>query len=139
MARKKDIINYYPLTMVGGFFEEDYVEDFQKAYDTTGECYRLPVYLEKFFKNFDYSKHPDYLQNIMCLHNVNMNFNKDEEYEGEGFYIGVPLLLAPEHLSVKRVAIDVRELMIDMKLIDKKAHPDSIVTISKVIKEIIYA
>lgn len=129
----KVIFDHYPFVIVGGFFEWDYVDDVSAH---IAECLRVPVFLEELFNKFDFSNHPEYLKNVISICSSAMKVNHKQHSEDHGYYIGIPITFLPEHISIKRASIDVRNLFIDMRILQKDAHPDSVALITKVVNDV---
>lgn len=129
MAKRK-IVKYYPFTAIGGFYEYEYLE-------ILADEHRLNIenYVDKVLTSFDYSNTPAYIKELLTIDNEQMVYNDSEDGDAqlEGVWMGVPVLMIPEHISPKRAAIDIREFMISCGLLPKDAHPDSITLFSRVV------
>jgi hypothetical protein len=65
-------------------------------------------FLSALFQAFDYKEVP-YMKNVIMLSTENCVFYPDEDFD-KGYFIGVDILELPEHLSKKRMKIDVRKI-----------------------------
>ena len=124
---------YYSLVLCGAFFTEEYVEFVKLSHDGYMSAnVDNTDFLQKFFTKVDYSKHTNYTKEMVIIHSDDILY--DEDIEEKGWYIGIPLYDIPEHLSIKRVCIDVRNLLTDSKFVDNDIPADAITIFSKVLK-----
>lgn len=132
--RKKYETHYFPITMVGGFFEEDYLLDFKELVMKDTSKTSILDFLSKYLEQYNLSMFPEYAKTFTIIHNQNFNENPGESNGEPGFYIGVNIFSIPEHFSIKRARIDIRGALVTCGLIDPEAHTDSITLFSDVIK-----
>lgn len=132
--RKKYETHCFPMTMVGGFFEEDYILDFKEYVLKDTAKKDLTLFLTRHIESFDFSTFPDYVKAITVVHNENFNTNPGELPNVRGFAIGVSINNISEQYSVKRARIDIRNALILTGLVDPEAHTDSIVLFSETLK-----
>jgi len=106
MAKRK---TYYPVVMCGAYFPEDLLLEMKKAaMEEHDDKMDLLDFLSALFQAFDYKEVP-YMKNVIMLSTENCVFYSDEDFD-KGYFIGVDILELPEHLSKKRMKIDVRKI-----------------------------
>jgi hypothetical protein len=106
MAKKK---TYYPVVMCGTYFPEDLLLEMKKAaMEEHDDKMNLLDFLSALFQAFDYKEVP-YMKNVIMLSTENCVFYPEEDFD-KGYFIGVDILELPEHLSKKRMQIDVRKI-----------------------------
>lgn len=124
---------YYSLVLCGAFFTEDYVEFVKLSLGkSTSANVENIDFLQTFFTTVDFSKHTNYTKELVIIHSDDILY--DEDIDEKGWYIGIPLYDIPDHLSIKRVCIDVRNLLTDCKFVDNDIPADAITIFSKVLK-----
>lgn len=132
--RKKYESHYYPVTMIGGFFEEDYLLDFKELVMKDKSKTPILDYISKHIEKYDLSMFPEYAKGFTIIYNKNFNENPGESNGESGFFIGVNIFSIPEHISIKRARIDIRSALVTCGLVDPDAHTDSITLFSDVLK-----
>lgn len=131
MARKKK--TYIPFVMIGGFFPTEYLEEIKKVVlEESDDKLELIPFMQSFLASGD-MKDYEYIKNMILLSSENTITYPDEEYF-EGFFIGVPLLNLPEHLSLKRIKLDMRKYFETVGLISEDEEPDAINLIERVVE-----
>lgn len=129
MAKKK---TYYPVVMVGTYFPEDLLLEMKKAaMEEHDDKLTLIDFLSALFQSYDY-KDVKYMQNIIMLSTESVVFYPDEDFD-KGYFIGVDLLELPEHLSKKRMQIDIRKIFEAVGLLTVEDENDSVQVFSRVI------
>lgn len=127
---------FYPITMCGAYFTSEYIEAVRKIVFSMGEdeCdFEIVEYIKSFLETeTDMSQYPTYMKEIVMVCNDDILYEEGEE--DPGYYIGIPFFEVPDHFSMKRVCIDVRNLFIASGLISDEMHPDTIRVFSKVLK-----
>lgn len=122
--------------MCGAYFTSEYIDVIKKITfgmtDDDGD-FEIVDHVKAFLETeTDMSQYPDYMKEIVMVGNDDILYEeKDIE---EGYYIGIPFFEVPEHFSVKRVCIDVRNLFVSSGLISDDMHPDTIRVFSKILK-----
>lgn len=123
-------LKYVPVVLCGSFFETEYLNSLKKeVMKEADEKIDLISFLEAFFKSVDSTKMP--IIKDMLL--VNSNQVLDNE-DVEGFYIGINFLSVPEHVSIKRATIDVRELFEKSGLMSPEEDSDAVGVFARVVK-----
>jgi len=122
---------YYPIVICGAFFAEvDLKEPFE--FSETDTIVDITEKFKGFFDGVDFTQYPEFMKHIIMMHSTNVLYEeKDDE---PGFYVGVPFYCVPDHFSVKRVCVDVRNLFINSGLIPDDVDPNFIKLFSKIIK-----
>lgn len=132
MARtKKAKDTYYAITMCGSFFLESDLRDFIES--IIGEDAKevdLQEMLGLFFEGVNFEQYSAFMKNIIMIHTDNILYETDEE---KGVYIGLPFMEVPEHFSIKRVCIDVRNLFINAGIIDDEMDPEFVKVFNKIL------
>ena len=106
MAKKK---TYYPVVICGTYFPEDLLLEMKKAaMEEHDKALSLLDFLSALFQAFDYKDVP-YMKNVIMLSTENVVFYPEEDFD-KGYFIGIDILDLPEHLSKKRMKIDVRKI-----------------------------
>lgn len=130
MRKKK---TYVPFVMIGCFFPTDFLEELKEiVMEEENDKIELIPFLQGFLAGGD-MKDYEYIKNMVMFDVDNTVKYPDEEYPS-GFYIGIPMVNLPEHLSVKRIKIDMRKYFEDIGLIDKDEDPDAILLIERVVE-----
>ena len=106
MTKKK---TYYPVVICGAYFPEDLLLEMKKAaMEEHDKALSLLDFLSALFQAFDYKDVP-YMKNVIMLSTENVVFYPEEDFD-KGYFIGIDILDLPEHLSKKRMKIDVRKI-----------------------------
>lgn len=130
---KKD--KYYPITVCGTFFTESYVSLIKSVViqNENDDDYSLTEFLKDFFETgVDLSQYPSFMKDIVMVHSSDILY--DEEIDEPGYYLGIPFFEVPEHFSIKRICIDVRNLFISSGFMSDDVHPDSVKVFTKILK-----
>lgn len=129
MAKKK---HYASLSMIGTFFDIDYLEEVKEV---ILEEENEKVSLIEFYRNFlsvgDRKKY-EYLKDLVLV-DLNSTVKEDDEKDAEGFFVGILLDSAPEHLSIKRIKIDLRTYFEEIGIMSKEEESDAIGLIERVV------
>jgi hypothetical protein len=72
------------------------------------------------------------MKEIVMVHSNDILY--EEDTNEKGYYMGIPFFEVPEHFSVKRVCIDLRNLYLSSGIITEDVHPDTIRVFSKILK-----
>lgn len=122
---------YYPMTMCGAFFTEEYLDIVREI--LMDEDIDVTDYIKEYLQTeTDLSQYPPYMKEIVMVHNTDVLYEEDDTETG--YYVGIPFFEVPEHFSIKRVCIDIRKLFVASGLIPDDIHPDTIKVFSKIIK-----
>lgn len=122
---------YYPMTMCGAFFTEEYLDLVKEV--VMDEDTDITDYIKEYLQTgTDLTQYPSYMKEVVMVHNTDVLY--EEEDSEPGFYVGVPFFEVPEHFSIKRVCIDIRKLFVSSGLVTDDIHPDTIKVFSKIIK-----
>ena len=125
-------MKYYPMTMCGAFFTDEYLELIREVVIDNSEL-DLPDFVKDYLQTgTDFSQYPPYMKEIVMVHNTDVLYEEDDSEPG--YYVGVPFFEVPEHFSMKRVGIDVRNLFISSGIVTDDIHPDTVKVFSKIIK-----
>ena len=129
MAKKKQ---YASLSMIGTFFDIDYLEEMKEV---VLEEENDKVGLLDFYRNFlsvgDRKKY-EYLKDIVLV-DLNSTVRDEDDKDVEGFFVGILLDMAPEHLSMKRIKIDLRTYFEEIGIMSKEEESDAIGLIERVV------
>lgn len=124
-------LKYYPMTMCGAFFTEEYLDLVKEV--VMDEDTDITDYIKEYLQTgTDLTQYPSYMKEVVMVHNTDVLY--EEEDSEPGFYVGVPFFEVPEHFSIKRVCIDIRKLFVSSGLVTDDIHPDTIKVFSKIIK-----
>ena len=121
---------YYPIVICGSFFAES---DLKDAFEVS-EIDTIADVTEKFkgfFEGVDFTQYPELMKHMIMIHSSNVLY---EEKDEPGFYVGIPFYCVPDHFSVKRVCIDVRNLFVNTDLIPEDIDLNFIKLFSKIVK-----
>lgn len=137
MAKKKKTEKYYPIVVCGAFYTTDSIRDLIQMvlgaeYENVKDEIDLDGFMSVYFENVDYSKSAPYIKEILCIKSEDI-YDPDEELV-EGYLIGIPLFGAPEHMSMKRLTIDMRQFLENNNLLPEESHPDTVKIYSKILK-----
>jgi len=137
MAKKKKEEKYYPVVVCGAFYTKESIQDLAQIilgaeYENIKDEMNLDSFMEVYFENVDYSKSAPHIKEILCIKTSDL-YEVHEDYM-DGYLIGVPLFAAPEHLSLKRLTIDVRQFLENNNLLPEDCHPDTVKIYSKILK-----
>lgn len=119
--------------MSGAFFTEDYIDlvKFSKLGELAKDLDNVE-FMKDYFDGVDFSQYSNYMREVIMIHSDDILY--DEDLEEKGFYIGIPLYEIPEHLSIKRICIDVRTLLTNSGFIDSDVDMNAIKIFSKILK-----
>jgi hypothetical protein len=132
MAKKK---TYYPVVMVGTYFPEDLLLEMKKAaMEEHDEKLSIIDFLSALFQAYDYKDVP-YMKNIIMLSTDNVIFYPDEDFDA-GYFIGVDLLELPEHLSKKRMQIDIRKVFESVGIMNPEDENEAVQVFARVISSV---
>lgn len=92
----------------------------------------IDAFMSVYFENIDYSKSSPHIKEILCIKTEDI-YDPDETLV-EGYLVGVALFDAPEHISMKRLTIDVRQFLENNNLLPEESHPDTVKIYSKILK-----
>lgn len=126
---------YYPITVCGTFFTESYVSLIKSVViqNENDDDYSLTEFLKDFFETgVDLSQYPSFMKDIVMVHSSDILY--DDEISEPGYYLGIPFFEVPEHFSIKRICIDVRNLFISSGFMSDDVHPDSVKVFTKILK-----
>lgn len=124
---------YYPITMCGAFFTEEYLEMIKDVVAQVDEDLEIVDFIKTFLQTgTDFSQYPSYMKEIVMVHSNDILY--EEDTNEKGYYMGIPFFEVPEHFSVKRVCIDLRNLYLSSGIITEDVHPDTIRVFSKILK-----
>lgn len=132
--KKKEIEKYYAITLCGAFFFEDELIDFIS--DKIGEDASTKELIELmalFFDGVNFSQYSPFMKEVIMIHTDNVLYESDDP-ERKGVYIGIPFIQVPDHFSIKRVCVDVRNLFINSEIIDESAEADFVTVFNKILK-----
>ena len=116
MKKKKE---YASLSMIGTFFDIDYMEEMKSVVlEKDNDSVELLDFYRNFFSVGDMKKY-EYLKTLVLV-NINSTMKSSEEKDVEGFFVGILLDTAPEHLSIKRIKIDLRTYFEEIGLCQKR-------------------
>lgn len=128
--KQKDV--YYAITMCGSFFLESDLREFitEKIGEDAGEA-ELQELLSLFFDGINFNQYSAFMKNVIMIHTDNVLYESEEEEKG--VYIGLPFFDVPDHFSVKRVCIDVRNLFINAGIIDDDMDSEFVKVFNKIL------
>lgn len=124
-------IAYYSLTMCGAFFTKEYINMLKIANGISKEEDDVE-FIKDLFEVIDFTQHSSYLKDIVVIDSSDILY--DEALDDAGYYIGIPLYDVPEHLSIKRINIEVRSVLIAANVITNDVDSEAIRLFSKVLK-----
>lgn len=129
MKKKKE---YASLSMIGTFFDIDYMEEMKSVVlEKDNDSVELLDFYRNFFSVGDMKKY-EYLKTLVLV-NINSTMKSSEEKDVEGFFVGILLDTAPEHLSIKRIKIDLRTYFEEIGAMSKEEEIDAIGIIERVV------
>ena len=109
-----------------------YIEVIKDVVAQVDEDLELADFVKQFLETgTDLSQYPSFMKEIVMVHNTDILYEENDEEPG--YYIGIPFFEVPEHFSIKRVCIDIRNLFISSGLIDEDVHADTIKVFSKIL------
>lgn len=119
--------------MCGAFFTEEYLEMVKDVVAQVDEDLEIVDFIKTFLQTgTDFSQYPSYMKEIVMVHSNDILY--EEDTNEKGYYMGIPFFEVPEHFSVKRVCIDLRNLYLSSGIITEDVHPDTIRVFSKILK-----
>ena len=131
MARKKK--EQYPIGLCGTFFSTEFLEELKaEVLEEVNDKIELKAFYNEFIGKFDFKDY-EHVKNFVMIHSKNVKFYDDEEIE-DGYFIGVNIFDTPEQFSIKRIKIDVRNVMEQIGLIYKDEDPETIQLIPQIIE-----
>jgi hypothetical protein len=113
MKSKYEIL---PFVFVGTFFEYEYILNICKVEIPEENELELSKKVSKLIIKNGYDFDEDY--KIFCVSSNDLNI-----FKRDGVFIGCSVANIPEHMSIKRFKIDVRELLIKIKLLHENSEP----------------
>ena len=119
--KKKELLS---VTFCGTFFPTAFLEKLKEIIleEENDEIYR------QFIGGFDYKEFPHFQNSHFLLINQNNVKNITVEDGVDGYFVGVDILDLPEHFSIKRMKIDVRNVLEQLGLLSDDEDYDVIQT-----------
>jgi hypothetical protein len=122
---------YYPLTICGAFFTKEYIDYLKNDIAFVKEDIEIVTFIKQFLETeTDLSQYPDYMKEIVMVYKDDFLYEENKE---DGYYIGIPLFDIPDHFSMKRICIDINNLMRAAKILDDNAPLNAITIFSKIL------
>lgn len=131
MARKKK--EQYPIGLCGTFFSTEFLEELkEEVLEEVNDKIELKDFYNEFIGKFNFKDY-EHVKNFVMIHSKNVKFYDNEDLV-DGYFIGVNIFDVPEHFSMKRIKIDVRNVMEQIGLIYKDEDPETIQIIPQIIE-----
>jgi len=133
MARKKKEL--LSVTFCGTFFPTEFLEEIKKiVLEEDNDDVELEEFYRQFIGGFDYKEFPHFQTSHFLLINQEKVKNISVADGVAGYFIGVDLLDLPEQFSIKRIKIDVRNILEQLGLISDEEDSDIIQTTGMIIE-----
>lgn len=114
--------------MIGVFVKYEYLEYVldeiykdDRTYNTAKKNYSLPEIFVAWMAVQDYSNVDDHIKFII-VDSKELSYTPKQE----GYIIGVELNRFPEHFSIKRMKVDVRNLLERFSIVTQEHHPETV-------------
>ena len=132
MAKKTAKETFYPIVMCGSFFATSDLEPFLKDIDENDIVSELTEKFKEFFEGVDFTQYPAFMKHLIMIHTSQILYEDAEE--DAGFYVGLPFYSVPEHFSIKRMTVDVRNLFVNSGLVPDSVDPNFVKVFAKILK-----
>lgn len=133
MARKKKEL--LSVTFCGTFFPTEFLEKNKEiVLEEENEDIELEEFYHEFIGGFDYKEFPHFQNSHFLLINQNKLKNITVEDDVDGYFVGVDVLDLPEHFSIKRIKIDVRNILEQLGLLSDDEDSDVIQTTGMILE-----
>lgn len=130
--KKKELLS---VTFCGTFFPTEFLEEIKKiVLEEDNDDVELEEFYRQFIGGFDYKEFPHFQTSHFLLINQEKVKNITVADGVAGYFIGVDLLDLPEQFSIKRIKIDVRNILEQLGLISDEEDSDIIQTTGMIIE-----
>jgi len=129
MAKKKE--KYVPIVLCGSFFD---VDDVTEAFSPKDEvCVEdVTEHFRNFFNGVDFNAYPEFMKNMVLVHSDKILYEDKDEIKG--YYVGIPFFDVPEHFSIKKVCLDVRNLFVNTGFISDDIDAGFVKVFAKILR-----
>ena len=136
MGRKKSKKNYMPIGFCGSFFPIDFLKELKDiVLEEESSKISIEDFMNVFIGGFEFKDFPYMKENCFLLINEKHIYDYDENEDDEpGYFIGVNIFDLPEHLSIKRIKIDVRTMLQQLGLINEEEDSDVVQIMSTILE-----
>lgn len=130
--KKKELLS---VTFCGTFFPTEFLEKLKEIIlEEENDEIELTEFYRQFIGGFDYKEFPHFQNSHFLLINQNNVKNITVEDGVDGYFVGVDILDLPEHFSIKRMKIDVRNVLEQLGLLSDDEDSDVIQTTGMILE-----
>lgn len=122
---------YYAIVMCGSFFAESDLKD-AFEFSSSDTVTDMTDKFKGFFDGLDFSQYSEFMKHLIMIHSSKILYEENDKEPG--YYVGIPFYSVPEHFSVKRVCVDVRNLFVNSGLISDDIDTGFVKLFSKILK-----